>query len=231
MDTAQVLLVDDDPMLLLALSQTIALRLSMVKVRTARSAYEALDLLREQTYGAIVSDITMPGMDGLALLAHLQDRYAGIPVLLITAQNDHHLAVRALRGGAYDYILKPIDRDDFIATLYRALHTRQLQQQIEEQQQALERYALSLERLVGQRTRELTVASSARETLLRELVAGLHLLLANLETLAQGMMRDAPSSARMRHILDDVAQLQQCIRQVERTVSEVEASLERSTFA
>jgi DNA-binding NtrC family response regulator len=231
MDTAQVLLVDDDPMLLLALSQTIALRMSMVKVRTARSACEALDLLREQSYGAIVSDIAMPGMDGLALLAHLQERYAEIPFLLITGQNDHQLALRALRGGAYDYILKPIDREDFIATLHRALHTHQMQQQIEEQQKALERYALSLERLVGQRTRELVQASSAREILLRGLLTGLRPLLANLETLTQEIVRDVPRSTKMGRVLRDATQLQQFIHQVERTVSEVEASLETSTFA
>jgi len=230
MDTAQILLVDDDPMLLQALSQTIALRLSMVKVRTARSAHEALDLLQEQTYGAIISDIGMPGMDGLALLEHLQDHYARIPFLLITGQSDYQLAIRALRGGAYDYILKPIDREDFIATLHRALHTHQLHLQIEEQQRALERSALSLERLVGQRTRELTEASSARETLIRGLLAGLHVLLANLETLAQGMVQDVPRNTKMRRILEDVAQLQHCIRQVELAVGEVEASLEHSTF-
>ena len=60
-----------------------------------------------------------------------------------------------LQGGAYDYLLKPIDRDDFLAALQRAISTRQLRRQIEEQQRALERYAFSLEHLLEQRTREL----------------------------------------------------------------------------
>ncbi len=231
MDTAQVLIVDDDPMLLQALSQTIALRMSMVEVKAVSSAREALDLLQEHTYGAVVSDIKMPGMDGLALLAQLQEQYAKVPVLLITGHSDHQLAIRALRGGAYDYILKPIDRDDFIAALHRALHTHQLQQQIEEQQRALERYALSLERLVDQRTRELAAANAARETLLRELIDGLRSPLASLQELAQEVDRDLPQGARVKRVLDDLARLQQSIRQMEAAVSEVKSSLNTHTFA
>ncbi|HEY1349729.1 MAG TPA: response regulator [Ktedonobacteraceae bacterium] len=232
MDTAQVLLVDDDPMLLQALSQTIALRMSTVNVRAVSSAQEALDLLQEgQSYGAVVSDIKMPGMDGLALLAYLQDRHAEIPVLLITGHSDHQMAVRALRGGAYDYILKPIEREDFLAALYRALHTHQLQQQIEEQQRALERYALSLERLVRQRTHELAQASGARETLLRGLLVGLRSLLTSLEALAQGIGRDVSRGEKMRQILEEVAQLRQYIGQMEQRVSEAESVLDSYTFA
>jgi len=170
MNAAQVLLVDDDPMLLQALSQTISLRMSMVEVEAVDSAQAALVRLQEHEYDAIVSDIKMPGMDGLALLAQVQERRPDTPVLLITGHSDHQLAIQALRGGAYDYILKPVDRDDFVASLYRALHTRQLRRQVEEQQRTLERYALSLEHLVEQRTRELAAANKATEEVLRALV-------------------------------------------------------------
>lgn len=166
MDNGHILLVDDDPMLLQALSQTIALRLSVVEVEVVDSAQAALTLLQEHTYSTIVSDIKMPGMDGLALLAHVQERHADTPVLLITGHSDHRLAIQALRGGAYDYILKPVDRDDFIASLQRALHTYQLRKQIEEQQHALERYAFSLERLVEQSTHELETANKTIQTIM-----------------------------------------------------------------
>jgi DNA-binding NtrC family response regulator len=169
MNTAQILLVDDDPMLLQALSQTIELRTSVVEVETADSVQAALASLQEHTYSAIVSDIKMPGMDGLELLAHAQERHPDTPVLLITGHSDHQLAIKALRGGAYDYILKPVDRDDFIASLQRALYTYQLRQQVEEQQRTLERYSLSLERLVEQRTHELEAAKKATEEVLRAL--------------------------------------------------------------
>ncbi len=231
MDTAQVLIVDDDPMLLQALSKTIALRMSMVDVQAVSSAREALHLLQEHTYGAIVSDIKMPEMDGLTLLAHVQERHAEIPVLLITGHSDHQLAIRALRGGAYDYILKPIDRDDFIAALHRALHTHQLRQQIEEQQRALERHALALERLVGQRTRELAEANSAREALVRELIANLRPPLASLQTLAREISHDLPQGEGMKRVLEGMAQLQQSVRQMEEAVREAESSLNAQEFA
>ena len=88
------------------------------------------------------------------------------PALLQALPRTISLRIRALRGGAYDYILKPIDRDDFLASLQRALHTRQLRQQIQVQQHALERYALSLEHQVEERTRELVAANAAKDALL-----------------------------------------------------------------
>lgn len=166
MQTGQILLVDDDLALLQALPHTISLRLSGVEIATASSAQAALELLQQQEYDAIVSDIKMPGMDGLALMATVYERYPETPVLLITGHGEHNLAIQALRGGAYDYIQKPIDRDDFVMTLHRALHTRQLRRQIQEQQRALEQYALSLERQVEQRTHELAAANAAKDRFL-----------------------------------------------------------------
>ena len=142
MNTAPVLLVDDDEMLLRALSQVIELRMSTVKVEAVASGEEALKLLQTREYSAIISDIQMPGIDGLALLARVQAQYPDIPVLLITGYNDRKTAMQALRAGAYDYIRKPIERDDFVAALHRALSTYQLRQQIKEQQRMLERFAL-----------------------------------------------------------------------------------------
>lgn len=143
MNTPPVLLVDDDEMLLHALSEVIRLRMSNVTVQTVSSAEEALNQLKQREYSAIISDMKMPGMDGLALLAYVQDHRPDIPVLLITGYNDRETALQAVRAGAYDYIRKPIERDDFVAALYRALSTYRLRQQIKEQQQIIERYAFS----------------------------------------------------------------------------------------
>ncbi|HLI70289.1 MAG TPA: response regulator [Ktedonobacteraceae bacterium] len=187
MTIMRVLLVDDDSMLLQALSHTIALQMSTLIVESVDSAQEALKRLQEREYDTVVSDIKMPGMDGLALLKHVQERHPDTPVILITGHGDHWLAIQALRGGAYDYILKPIDREDFLAALQRALHTHRLRQQLKEQQRTLERYALSLAHLVEQRTRELEAANSAKETLLRILAQELHLPLASLKDIIQGV--------------------------------------------
>lgn len=205
MNTTSILLVDDDPMLLQALSHAIELRMSTLDVEVLDSAQEALTRLEGREYDAIVSDIKMPGVDGFALLAYVQERYPDIPVIFITGQSDHQLALRALRGGAYDYLLKPIDRDDFLAALQHAIHTRQLQRQIEEQQRALERYVLALEHLVEQRTRELETAKQAREMLLRVLNEELHVPLTSLNTLLQKADRDLLYTEQRKEILREFA--------------------------
>src|ERR1700731_3764149 len=158
-----ILIVDDDTALLEALPQALSLRLTAVEVDTSDSALNALDLIAEHDYDAIVSDIKMPGMDGLALLAKIQELRPDTPTLLITGHGEHNLAIQALRGGAYDYIQKPIDRDDFVASLHRAIQARQLRRQVKDLLLALELHALSLERLVQQRTRELIKANDTKD--------------------------------------------------------------------
>ncbi|GER91740.1 hypothetical protein KDW_59020 [Dictyobacter vulcani] len=87
-------------------------------------------------------------------------------MLLITGHGDHGLAIRAIRGGAYDYILKPIDRDAFVNALQRAIQTRQLSRKVMEQQLALALHAKSLERLVEKRTKELVAANATKDKFL-----------------------------------------------------------------
>jgi two-component system sensor histidine kinase/response regulator len=221
MNTGQILLVDDDPTLLQALPQAISLRMSGVEVETTDSAQVALAMIQQHEYDAIVSDIKMPGMDGLDLLATVQKRYPETPVMLITGHGEHELAIRALRGGAYDYLLKPIDRDDFMASLHRALQTRQLRRQIEQQQRALERSAFSLERLVEQRTAELRASNAAKDAMLsmvaHELTSALGGLKAmmevsnlqpqpanGMEQARQGVVKVEPSFQRIERLVHDL---------------------------
>jgi signal transduction histidine kinase len=166
MNQAYVLIVDDDNALLQALPQAIYLRMNDVKVDTCDSALEALEQIKQHEYDAIVSDIKMPGMDGLALLGKIQELCPRTPTLLITGHGDHSLAIQALRGGAYDFIQKPIERDYFIAALHRAIQTHQLRVQVAEQQEALELHAKSLEQTVQERTRELIAANAAKDEFL-----------------------------------------------------------------
>ncbi len=162
----QILIVDDDTALLQALPRMISLRIVGVGVDTSESAQAALEQIQEHDYDVIVSDIKMPGMDGLELLAKIQELRPDTPTLLITGHGEHNLAIRALRGGAYDYIQKPIDRDDFVASLHRAIQTRQLRRQVKDLLLALELHALSLERLVQQRTGELIKANDTKDKFL-----------------------------------------------------------------
>src|SRR5260370_16681543 len=164
--TAQILLVDDDVALLQALPQALSLRLDGVGVDTCDSALEALNQIEQYEYDAMVSDIKMPDMDGLPLLAKIQALCPETPTLLITGHGEHDLALQALRGGAYDFIQKPIDRDYVVAALRRAIQTHQLRRQVRDHQRALELHAQSLERVVQNRTRELVQANAAKDNFL-----------------------------------------------------------------
>jgi FixJ family two-component response regulator len=158
-----VLMIDDDPELLKALSRTILLRLPHVTVEVANSSQAALGLLMEKLYDTIVSDIKMPGIDGLTLLSRIKEIQPDTPTILITGHGEHAIAIQALRGGAYDYIQKPIERDNFIASLLRSIQTCALRRQVKEQQKTLADHARSLEHLVQQRTNELAEAHTTKD--------------------------------------------------------------------
>jgi signal transduction histidine kinase/FixJ family two-component response regulator len=172
MTAARVLIVDDDTALLQALPETLTLRMNGVAVDTCESAVAALEQIAATDYDAIVTDIKMPGMDGLALLARIRALQPNTPTLLITGHGEHELTVQALRGGAYDFVQKPIDRDYFVASLGRAIQMRQLSRRVQEQTRALERHATQLEQTVQERTRELRKANRLKDQLyVREQVA------------------------------------------------------------
>jgi PAS domain S-box-containing protein len=141
----RVLIVDDDPALLEALPAALSLRMEGVEVDTCESGTAALELIEAVDFDAVVTDIKMPGMDGLTLLREVKERRPRTPTLLITGHGDRELAVEALRGGAYDFVPKPIDRDYFVASLDRAIAMRRLDRENEQQRQALERHARVLE--------------------------------------------------------------------------------------
>ena len=164
---ARILIVDDDAALLQALPDTILARMGDdVIVDTCESGKLATRKILETDYDAIVTDIKMPDMDGLELLAEARKLRPGTPTLLITGHGEHDLAVQALRGGAYDFIQKPIDRDHFTASLSRAIQSRQLRLQVEDQELALAKHATKLEQMVEERTRELVEANSAKDRFL-----------------------------------------------------------------
>jgi len=137
-----------------------------VTVDTCDSAQIALNKIAEIDYDAIITDIKMPGMDGLVLLNEIHVLRPQTPTLLITGHGEHGLAIKALRGGAYDFIQKPIEREYFVAALLRAIQHRQLSRRIEEQRAALARHAFELERTVADRTHELREANRIKDEFL-----------------------------------------------------------------
>ncbi|MDD1012363.1 sigma-54-dependent transcriptional regulator [Pseudomonas rubra] len=120
----QVILVDDDPHLRQALSQT--LDLAGLKVLTFSDAQGLAERVERDWPGVVVSDIRMPGIDGLELLQHLRGQDPELPVLLITGHGDVPLAVQAMRNGAYDFLEKPFASDALLDSVRRALALRRL---------------------------------------------------------------------------------------------------------
>ena len=135
---SRLLIVDDDPMMMQALSAMVELRLKGVAIDTCESATTALQHIGDTDYDAIVSDVKMPGMDGFQLMERVLKIRPTTPTLLVTGHGDHDMGVKALNAGAYAFIPKPIDRDFFIAWLKRAIQLRQLSRTVEQHTQELE---------------------------------------------------------------------------------------------
>ncbi|MBV8763108.1 MAG: sigma-54-dependent Fis family transcriptional regulator [Deltaproteobacteria bacterium] len=117
-----VLLVDDEPGVLFTLREVLADRGH--RVLTAKNGTEALAQLDEAD--AVLTDLSMPGMDGLELMAQIGSRDETLPVILLTAHGSERVAVAAMKQGAYDYLSKPFDIDEVAVVIERALEARRL---------------------------------------------------------------------------------------------------------
>lgn len=119
-----VMVVDDEASIRTAVEQWLSL--SGFEVQLFSRAEECLAQLPGHFPGVVLSDVRMPGMDGLQLLAHLQARDADLPVILLTGHGDVPMAVEAMRNGAYDFLEKPFSPESLLGSLRRALEKRQL---------------------------------------------------------------------------------------------------------
>ncbi|MFT5720372.1 MAG: two-component system nitrogen regulation response regulator GlnG [Motiliproteus sp.] len=116
---SNVWIVDDDRSIRWVLEK--ALEQGGVQSRAFESADQALRALEKEQPDALVSDIRMPGVDGLELLSTLQTTYPKLPVIIMTAHSDLDSAVASYQGGAFEYLPKPFDVDDAVALVKRAV--------------------------------------------------------------------------------------------------------------
>jgi len=119
-----ILFVDDEEDLRIAASQT--LELADLPVTALPEADLALSRVARDFPGILVTDIRMPGMDGMALLRAALEIDPALPVIIVTGNGDVELAVQAMRDGAYDFLEKPYDPKHLVATVRRALDKRRL---------------------------------------------------------------------------------------------------------
>src|SRR5256712_8467745 len=122
---ARVLLVDDEPALLFTLSQLLKSRgLEPVLAHSAKEALGKLDGV-----DGVVTDYSMPDMDGVELVQAVHERDESLPVVMLTAHGSERIAVRAMKSGAYEYVTKPFDIDEISLVIDRALEARALRVQ------------------------------------------------------------------------------------------------------
>ena len=123
----------------------------------AASGMEALAVLNSgEEFELMLSDLMMAELDGIGLLERTKERFPDMPVVMVTAVHDISVALAALRNGAYDYLLKPFERDQLLATVGRALENRRLK--LENRT-----YQTNLESLVEARTDQLQTAMANLE--------------------------------------------------------------------
>ena len=116
-----VWLVDDDRSIRWVLDK--ALRQAGMQARSFETGDAALQALQQSRPGVLMTDIRMPGIDGLGLLERVQERWPDLPVIVITAHSDLDAAVSAYQGGAFEYLPKPFDVDEAVDLVRRALQS------------------------------------------------------------------------------------------------------------
>lgn len=156
---ARILIIDDEPGVLSVLTSLLDRNHDC---KTAASAVEAIEYLKEETYDLVLSDIMMPGMSGLELLAEITRRSRDTVVILISGNLNIQSAIEAMRRGAFDYVTKPFNLSDVETAVARGLRHHWLLK-------ANQQYEHHLEHLIDLRTNELTVANSNLNSTLEKL--------------------------------------------------------------
>ncbi len=147
MPVDRILVVDDEETIREIVSSM--LTTAGYKSQQAASGMEALALLESgEEFELMLSDLMMANLDGIGLLERTKERFPEMPVVMVTAVHDISVALAAIRNGAYDYLLKPFEREQLLATVRRALENRRLKMENRA-------YQTSLESLVAARTEQL----------------------------------------------------------------------------
>src|SRR6201996_9643113 len=155
MATERILVVEDEEPIREIISSM--LNAAGYACKQAASGMEALTVLTSgEEFELMLSDLMMADLDGIGLLERTKERYPDMPVVMVTAVHDISVALAAIRNGAYDYLLKPFEREQLLAMVRRALENRRLK--LENRA-----YQTNLESLVANRTEQLRQAMADLE--------------------------------------------------------------------
>jgi response regulator RpfG family c-di-GMP phosphodiesterase len=144
-----VLVVDDEPAVCAVLSE--GLTAEGYECQSVSSAQHALSLMEERPFDIVLVDLRMPGMSGMEFLKQARKAYPRSAFLMVTGEDDIRQAVQAMKLGAVDYLLKPVELEAVTISVQRALEGKRMELE-------LETYRHNLEGVVEQRTRQLQAA-------------------------------------------------------------------------
>ena len=119
MTRAKILIIDDDDSIRWVLEKAVSR--DQIDAISVENTDNILDIISTHNPDAIISDIRMPGIDGLTMLASLQESHPGLPVIIMTAHSDLDTAVAAFKGGAFEYLPKPFDIEEALKVINRAI--------------------------------------------------------------------------------------------------------------
>ena len=143
---ASILVVDDEHGVRQSFNMVLK---DQYNVLLAGTGEQAIDILTKNSVDLILLDILLPDINGLDLLEKLMETDPNTEIIMVTAVNDVQVAVRAIKLGAYEYIIKPFVVDEVLTVIQRALEKRSLKKEVAYLRNALERYHL-FEKMVGQ---------------------------------------------------------------------------------
>src|ERR1700758_1798349 len=174
---ADILIVDDEPNTLASLSR--AFRLAGHEATLCDNAAKALELAKAQSYDLILSDVVMPGKDGLTLLEEMKAQGVTAPVVMMSGQAHIEMAVKATRLGALDFLEKPISTDKLLLTVENALKLQRLERENRQLRQRLGKHEIvwkgdAMRRVMAQVER--VAASESRVCILGETGTGKELV-------------------------------------------------------
>lgn len=128
--TQHILAVDDEPHMLKLLERIVEEK-TPYRITTTSNSLEVPGLLERHAFDVVVTDLKMPGMDGLDVLQTVRERGRGEQVIIITAFGTLDSAMTALSSGVFDYIIKPFKKEAFLFSLHRAMRWVQKQREVE----------------------------------------------------------------------------------------------------
>ncbi len=152
-DPRSVLLIDDDETILKFLS--IHLASAGYKVAASRGGKDVFSVFQQDVFELVICDIRMPETDGIKVLEFMQDKFTAVPVIMLTGVQDATIAVEIMKKGAFDYLIKPVLKEDLLRTVHKAMTHKDMMERNRKLEEENRQYRNVLEERVEERTQQL----------------------------------------------------------------------------